>query len=56
MKNEFDEEEQLFFKDLVLIYDICRFEAAWYPNNVSYWCSSFVDEDLKVHLNAISSP
>ena len=43
-----DVEEKLFFKDLELIYDICRFEAAWYPNNVSYWCSVFDEEDLKV--------
>ena len=43
-----DEEEKLFFKDLELIYDICRFESAWYPKNVSYWCSVFDEEDLKV--------
>ena len=43
-----DEEEKLFFKDLELMYDICRFEAAWYPNKVSYWCAAFDEEDLRV--------
>ena len=41
-------EEQLIFTDIQLIYDICRFEAAWHPNNISYWCNAFSEEDLTV--------
>ena len=40
--------DTLFFKDVELIYDICRFQAAWYPQNISYWCAAFNEDDLKV--------
>ena len=45
---EDEDMNELDFKDLQLIYDICRFEAAWYPQNISYWCASFSEDDLKV--------
>ena len=40
--------DSLFFNDVQLIYDMCRFEAAWNPQNISYWCAAFNEEDLKV--------
>ena len=40
--------DTLFFTDVELIYDICRFQAAWYPQNISYWCAAFNEDDLKV--------
>ena len=44
--------DSLFFNDVQLIYDMCRFEAAWNPQNISYWCAAFNEEDLKV-LNVV---
>ena len=46
--NQRENDESLFFKDVQLIYDICRFEAAWNPQNISYWCAAFNEEDLQV--------
>ena len=42
--------ENLSFEDVQLIYNICRYEAAWHPQNISYWCSAFSEEDLRVGL------
>ena len=42
--------EMLNFEDTLLIYDTCRFEDAWYPHNVSYWCAAFSTDDLKVNF------
>ena len=36
------------FDDANLIYQICRYEAAWYPKAKSVWCAVFDDDDLKV--------
>ena len=40
----------LSFEDVQLIYNICRYEAAWHPQDTSYWCSAFSEEDLRVGL------
>ena len=40
----------LSFEDVQLIYNICRYEAAWHPQDTSYWCSAFIEEDLRVGL------
>ena len=40
--------ENLSFEDVQLIYNICRYEAAWHPQDISYWCSAFSEEDLRV--------
>ena len=42
--------ERLSFEDVQLIYNICRYEAAWHPQDTSYWCSAFNDEDLRVGM------
>ena len=48
-ESNLEEDRRLLdFKDVQLIYNICRFEAAWHPQNISYWCSSFSEDDLKV--------
>merc|ERR1719495_1452885 len=31
-----------------LVWQMCRFDAAWYPGNTSSWCSVFSYEDLKI--------
>jgi len=31
-----------------LMWDMCRFEKAWFPSDVSPWCLVFTDEDLKL--------
>jgi hypothetical protein len=46
--NKRADDESLLFTDVQLIYDICRFEAAWHPQNISYWCAAFNEDDLKV--------
>ena len=48
--NESEEDNQLSFEDMKLVYDMCRYEAAWHPQNISYWCAAFNDDDLKVLL------
>ena len=42
--------DNLSFEDVKLIYNICRYEAAWHPQDTSYWCSAFSEEDLRVSL------
>ena len=39
---------ELTFEDVVLMYDMCRYEAAWQPHLVSVWCAVFDDSDLEV--------
>ena len=48
VSGQMEDEGQLVFKDIEVIYDICRYEAAWHPQNASYWCAAFSEEDLKV--------
>lgn len=31
-----------------LMWDMCRYEKAWFPSDVSPWCSVFTEEDLKL--------
>lgn len=33
---------------IVAMYQMCRFELAWYPHRTSAWCKVFSKEDLKV--------
>ena len=40
--------ELLTFDDVVLIFDMCRYEKAWNPTEISPWCAAFKEEDLKV--------
>ena len=40
--------DNLSFEDVQLIYNICRYEAAWHPQDISCWCSAFSEEDLRV--------
>ena len=40
--------ELLSFDDVVLIFDMCRYEKAWNPTEISPWCAAFKEEDLKV--------
>ena len=35
-------------RKLDLIWDMCRYEQAWYFQNVSPWCAAFLPEDIKV--------
>ena len=30
------------------MYEMCRFEAAWFPEEISTWCTIFSKEDLKI--------
>ena len=46
-----DVSEQLSFEDVVLMYDMCRYEKAWYPEKISPWCAAFSKEDLKVTIS-----
>ena len=40
--------DELTFADVVLIYDICRYEHARHPDKKSAWCAAFNEEDLMV--------
>ncbi|XP_016837275.1 multiple inositol polyphosphate phosphatase 1 [Nasonia vitripennis] len=37
-----------FEKTIKSIYEMCRFESAWYVNRTSVWCSVFNKEELKI--------
>jgi hypothetical protein len=39
---------ELTFEDIVLMFDMCRFDAAWDPHSTSVWCAAFDDSDLQV--------
>ncbi len=47
-----DEQDQpiteISFEDATVMYDICRYEKAWYPDKLSAWCAVFDNDDLKV--------
>merc|ERR1712156_103617 len=48
-----DEEEgqikdKLLFEDVLLMYNLCRYERARNPDSVSTWCAPFEKEDLMV--------
>lgn len=35
-------------EDMLLIYDMCRYQKAWYLEQISPWCAAFTSENLKV--------
>lgn len=35
--------------DMLMIYDICRYQKAWYLEQISPWCAAFTSENLKVN-------
>ena len=39
---------QLNFDDVVIMWDICRFQKAWHFDQVSPFCAAFAEDDLKV--------
>ena len=45
--------ELLSFDDVVLIFDMCRYEKAWNPTEISPWCAAFKEEDLKVCMKFV---
>ena len=38
-------------EDMLLIYDMCRYQKAWNLEQVSPWCAAFTSENLKVNIN-----
>lgn len=34
--------------EIKLIFDMCRYETAWYIDDQSAWCASFTKENLKI--------
>lgn len=40
--------DRLEFDDVYIMYDLCRFEQAKTPADVSVWCAAFDSEDLQV--------
>ena len=40
--------DELSFEDVILIYDLCRYEHAREPEKVSVWCAAFNQDDLEV--------
>ena len=40
--------DELHFDDVMLMYDLCRYERARNPNSISVWCAVFDQEDLMV--------
>ena len=41
----------LLLDDMLLIYDICRYQKAWYLEQISPWCAAFTSDNLKVLLS-----
>lgn len=35
-------------EDMLLIYDMCRYQKAWNLEQVSPWCAAFSHDNLKV--------
>ena len=40
--------EHLEFTDMLIMYNLCRYEQAREPSMTSVWCAVFEEEDLKV--------
>ena len=40
--------DELHFEDALMMYDLCRYEKARNPDDISVWCAAFEDEDLLV--------
>lgn len=40
--------EVLSFSEVEVIYDMCRYEEAWFINKTSPWCSTFTAEHVKI--------
>ncbi len=47
------EETRLTRGHLEVMYDLCRFWRAFYPEHPSAWCVAFSKEDLKVRLDSL---
>lgn len=41
-------EEKISSDDIKLMYTTCGFETAWFPNEVSPWCTIFTEKDLQI--------
>ncbi|XP_014235128.1 multiple inositol polyphosphate phosphatase 1-like [Trichogramma pretiosum] len=41
--------EPLSFEKIKPMYEMCRWEAAWFPNETSTWCMAFTKEHLKYY-------
>lgn len=40
--------DTLSLEDITNLYDVCRYERAWNPDETSSFCAPFEEEDLKV--------
>ncbi len=48
--------QPLEFVDILLMYDTCRYERSFRPQEPSPWCAAFDEEDLIVSMFVISAP
>ena len=44
----FESDSELGIEDIMIMYNICKFQKGFNPEQVSIFCTAFDDEDLKV--------
>ena len=51
----FESNLSLGIEDIIIMYNLCKFQKGFNPEQVSIFCAAFDDEDLKVLLKLISN-
>ena len=49
----FESNSSLSIEDIMIMYNLCKFQKGFNPEQVSIFCAAFDDEDLKVLVNLI---
>ena len=44
----------LSIEDIMIMYNLCKFQKGFNPEQISIFCAAFDDEDLKVIIKFIS--
>ena len=50
----FESNSSLSIEDIMIMYNLCKFQKGFNPEQVSIFCAAFDDEDLKVIIKFIS--
>ena len=51
----FESNLSLGIEDIIIMYNLCKFQKGFNPEQVSIFCAAFDDEDLKVLVKLISN-
>ena len=50
----FESNSFLSIEDIMIMYNLCKFQKGFNPEQISIFCAAFDDEDLKVLVKFIS--